>query len=753
MNLSLNQLAILTIIAALPLLLLPELPSRSTILALTAFAIVCAVVPLRNITLLALVVLMLCWMLWSARGALWQVENYSQNILPARVVVDRVTPDGKRAQVRLLTVHERWVFPPVHASVALPKQGHVYCAGQRWQMRLKLRPVHSQLNEGHFDQQRYALANHHALQGHVMSASMIDENCSIRSQFLTNTQSVYQHLPWSGVLTALAFGERGELSAELSKLFRETGTAHLMAISGMHIGLAAGFGWILARGLQFLLPAKWIGHLFPLAITLLVAGLYTWLSGAHPPAQRAMLALLLWTAIRVSGKNWHGWHIWNLCIAALLLLDPLMILSESFWLSAFAVAALIAWYQWFPLPESLSQGIKSYPLKLLHLQAGMMILMLPVQAWVFSGLSLSALPANLMAIPVISLLTVPLILLALALPFSPIEEMLWWLADRSVAAVILCLRAFPSGWLAIEDALLMLICLPLAALIVWRFGWWRHAPLSLAGCCCALAIWRLTIPKPEWRVDMLDVGHGLAIVISKQGKAILYDTGNRWLTSNAGERIIIPWLERKGLQPEWIILSHGHLDHTGGLQAIQQRWPDISVRSALAHDRHFPCHAGESWQWYQLNFSVLWPRTSSTSGGNNDSCVVRIDDGRTAILLTGDIEREAELALLAAHRHQLRADILQVPHHGSSTSSVAPLLRAVAGKAALTSVARYNAWRMPSRQVIERYQQNGYAAYDTATEGQISVQITSNGWQVLGFRPHLLPRWYHQWFGVPRDSR
>lgn len=753
MVISLTQFAALSIISAIPLIFLPELPSLTIIIALLALATGALLTPWRIVKIVGLALLLFSWIIVSAKESVWQIEMLSEKSVQVTARIKQLSEDNKRAQIRIITADKRWIFPPIEASVTLPKKQLTLCAGQTWQLQLKLRPVHARLNEGEFDLQRYVLANHSALQGQVVAANLLDGSCSWRSRYMSFAQTAYKALPWQMILTALAFGERSAMTTEMTALLKETGTAHLMAISGMHIGLAAGFGWIAARALQLIMPAGWIGQIFPLICSLLVATGYTWLSGNHPPAQRAMLALILWSLIRIKGRNCHGWQIWTLCVAGLLLIDPLMILSESFWLSAVAVAALIAWYQWFPLPESWNRGIMRFPLKLIHLQVGMMFLMLPIQMWIFSGTSLSALPANMMAIPIVSLVTVPLILLALTLPVAPISTGLWWLADRSVACVIFLLQALPSGWLAIENDFKLLSFIPLVGLFLWRFAWWQTAPLTLIGCGCALILWRLTLPKPDWRIDMLDVGHGLAIVISKQGRAVIYDTGNRWLDSSAGERVIVPWLERKGLQPEEIILSHAHLDHTGGLASIQQRWPEITIRSALGNPQHLPCHQGERWQWQQLNFTVLWPLSSKTQGNNNDSCVIRIDDGHTSLLLTGDLELKAEMQLLLQKREALRSNIVQVPHHGSKSSSAAPVLRAIAGDVALASVSRYNAWRLPSRQVTERYQQNGYVWYDTAVEGQISVQITGNDWQISGMRTQLMPRWYHQWFGVPRYSR
>lgn len=179
----------------------------------------------------------------------------------------------------------------------------------------------------------------------------------------------------------------------------------------------------------------------------------------------------------------------------------------------------------------------------------------------------------------------------------------------------------------------------------------------------------------------------------------------------------------------------------------------MKVRSALANNAHLPCVRGTQWRWQQLHFEVLWPLSIPTVGDNNDSCVIIVDDGQVRVMLTGDIEALAERQLVALEKQRLRVDILQVPHHGSRTSSTRLLLRSTAGKTAIASLARYNAWRMPAKSVLENYQRASFNWFDTGQSGQISITIQQGKIAVSGLRDQLMPRWYHQWFGVKRESR
>lgn len=252
---------------------------------------------------------------------------------------------------------------------------------------------------------------------------------------------------------------------------------------------------------------------------------------------------------------------------------------------------------------------------------------------------------------------------------------------------------------------------------------------------------------------MLDVGQGLAIAIVRGDKVILYDTGRAWPEGDSGQQVIIPWLRWHNLTPEGVILSHEHLDHRGGLRSLQQVWPSMWIRSPLGWQGHLPCFRGEQWQWQGLTFQAHWPLRESADRGNNRSCVVKVDDGVHSILLTGDIEAGAEQKMLSRYWRHLAATFIQVPHHGSNTSSSLPFIQRVHGEAALASASRYNAWRLPSRKVKQRYRQQAYQWFDTPHQGQISLLFSPQGWRIQGLRDQILPRWYHQWFGVSEDNR
>ena len=745
-----------SIIGIAPLMWLAAIPQFPVIAALLAASLCIAFIPYRLARYVAFILLCFCWALINAKESLAPFEKWTGKPVTVEAIMDR--SDGKENhELRIVSLEGLRVFPSVGIRVRGEYFPNSTCAGQRWRMKVHLRPVHGQLNVGGFDSQRYALAQHQPLSARMISAQSVTGSCNLRARWLAHVTAVTQSLPYQGIILALAFGERAGMSDEQKNLLRQTGTAHLMAISGMHISLAAMVGWLVARLVQLSFPAHRIHFRLPLIASVFAAGIYTWLAGGNPPAIRAFIGVIIWLLLRLKGRNWSGWEVWLCCISGILIYDPLTVLSDSFWLSALAVAALIFWYQWMPLPRSLkaAKWFYRYPLALLHLQIGIMFLLMPLQILIFHGMSLSALIANLFAVPLISFAVVPALLAGLVITDIPwAGEYLWWGVDRLLALLFKALSLLPEGWLDVDKRFQVLSLSGWLAVVIHRLALWRSSCLSIMALMVSLVMPTLRTEEKDdsWQVTMLDVGHGLAIAIVRQGKVFLYDTGNAWPDGDVGQQIIIPWLRWHHLSLEQVVISHEHLDHRGGLPSLQRAWPALKIRSPLRWEGHHSCFQGDQWQWQGLQFTVQWPPAQPAMKGNNGSCVVMVSDGNVRILLTGDVEAEAELAMLKRRWGTLHADIIQVPHHGSRTSSSAPLLRAVAGSAALSSSSRYNAWHLPSAKVVQRYQSQGYKWYDTAQSGQLTIDINSDKWQINSFRAQISPRWYHQWFGVSRDN-
>lgn len=742
----------------LPLLFLPRLPSLPLLLGLALGIVLLLAIPLAGCRLLALIMGSFLWAVLSAKQYLYPLRYAT--ITPVQAVIQVVSINiGQRASgysVRIMALAGRSLPPGQRFLVQAywPKRAPLIQAGQQWQVTLILRPVHAQLNEGGWDSQRWAVVQRQLFTAHIRQATLLTDQPTYRQQLITAWRPRLEGFASTDLLLALLFGERSRLSSEHRHWLQWSGIAHLLAISGLHISLIAGLGWGCGRLLQWLVPWGRLQLLMPLGLGWLLATIYTGLAGANPPALRAWLALSILLWLRLRGYYWRPSQLLLRVVALLLLYDPFLVLSSSFWLSVAAVSGLLFWSHWVPWPQRCASRSGRWLLSGLYLQCGLLLLLLPLQVGLFQGVTLWALPVNLLAVPWVSLCTMPLLFGALLISAWPqVSQILCQWADHSLV-LLLKLTLFErfalaanQGWLNWPSAAHRLSYLGWCAviagrLVLWRTHYWTLGVLSL------ISLAPLLGSRQEWRVDLLDVGHGLAVVISRQGRAILYDVGTAWPGGSVAERVIIPHLHWRGLSLDGVILSHQDRDHAGGWPVIQQRYPQIWLRSAATQPGAWPCRSGEHWRWQGLYFEVLWPPKLVPRAYNRDSCTLRVSDGQHQVLLTGDLERSAEWRLVRERPQQLAATVLLVPHHGSRTSSSEALLSAVNPQAAIVSVARYNPWRLPAAVVQNRYQQQGIAWYSTAQAGQITLRFTPSGWQLLTYRHHLAPRWYHQWWGA-----
>ena len=340
--------------------------------------------------------------------------------------------------------------------------------GEIWRADVKLRPISARLNHGGFDRQQWYFSKRIIAVGNVKSAVKIGDDFSYRTDFLQNSLKQTEGLSLQGLLIALAFGERAWLDNKTWLIYQQTNTAHLIAISGLHIGLAMGIGFFFARFLQLALPTRFISPWFPLCFGVLIALGYAYLAGFSLPTFRAMMALLFIAILQFSRRYYTPLQMLCLVVAFLLFCDPLMPLSVSFWLSVGAVTCLIVWYQYVPLSiiewqhQKLSNKVR-WILGLFHLQFGLLILFTPIQLFFFNGLALNGFLANLIAVPLYSFLLVPLILFAVLThcAFSS-----WYLSNAIAQGVTQYLSFFQGSYMPIS----MNLSLILTALLSLIFG-------------------------------------------------------------------------------------------------------------------------------------------------------------------------------------------------------------------------------------------------------------------------------------------
>ncbi|MEQ4923895.1 DNA internalization-related competence protein ComEC/Rec2 [Proteus hauseri] len=750
-QLNIDKAAFAVILGSLPLLVQSDIINSKGGYVVIILSLLLLLVPHATIRFLALILLFWGYSNSIAQSLITRTDQLVDNIatIQTKVIEYRQLQDGNII-IKIAIPKESIFSSAIYANVYWRNPPKSNVIGQYWQFKIQFRAVHSYLNEGGFDSQKYSVSLKETLAGKVMHATLVDANTSLRSQFIQYISTYWEATKNKGEITALVLGDKRLIKAEQKEIYMKTGVAHLIVISGLHIGLSAFFGWFIARGIQLFLPAKWIGALFPLIIGWITAVTYAALSGWGIPATRALIGLSVWVLLHWRSRLFLPWQ-WALWSAALILIfEPLSILSASFWLSFSAVFAIIFWYWMYPLSGKFSYQKRWFILRLIHLQLGLMIILLPFQYYLFGGGNLFSFFANLWAVPIISFITVPLIMLGLFTSFIPLfQPFLWHWVDLSISYAFGFLPYIVSYWHNSGAIPFLLSLSGIVGILVIKMKWWCHHFVLVIAVGVILYCEIYFSERYQWRMTMLDVGHGLAIIIEKEGEAIIYDTGMRWKSGGSiAKSVIIPYLKNRKITPSTLIISHDHLDHTGGVSDLLAAYPQLTVRSSFNQSHHLPCLQGQSWRWKGLFFHALWPINLHTSPKNNESCVISVSDGRQSILLTGDIEKESEAQLVRLKNNQLKADILQVPHHGSQTSSTLSFIQAVSPNIALVSAARYSPWRLPSGKVHRRYKNEAINWLTTPISGQISIEFKQNKRDVLTYRQDILPRWYHQWFGV-----
>ncbi|EPM3975199.1 DNA internalization-related competence protein ComEC/Rec2, partial [Vibrio vulnificus] len=590
-----------------------------------------------------------------------------------------------------------------------------------------LKRVYGLLNEAGFDAERFAVS-----QG-IVGRATIDDSRSWRflsvsgerQALIEKAQQLLVRSDHTGYLLGLSFGIRDDITDEQWQQLKQSGLIHLLSISGLHIGMAFGIGYWLGHWLRFgRLTLVWL----PLAIGLSLSWSYAWLAGFTLPTQRAIVFVTLVALFSFTSRQVGRWTVLLLALAFCLAMSPFSALSASLWLSFLAVSCV---FLVVDLHESSSTWIGK--MKSVFCIQGMLLLYLaPVTAYFFSGLSLAAWLYNFLFIPWFSLVVVPVIFVALvltALDMMPVASMLWQLADFSLWPLTFAMPYAHLGWWRLSSFQVLLVALcALAVMLRHVIRWQFSAVLIILLSTSSL----LNQPLSRTRIDVLDVGHGLAVLIEKDGKTLLYDTGKSWHGGSIAQQVIEPILLSRGSRSlDGVIISHQDDDHAGGLPYLQQNMRPQWVRSSH-YLSDFPCIKGQDFEWQGLKMTVLWPPKQVTRAYNPHSCVIRMEDeeNQFSFLMTGDIDALAEWILIR-EPEQLNSDVVLVPHHGSQTSSIEPFVKALQADAAIASLAKGNQWGMPQPQVVETYRRHRTQWFDTGELGQITLYVEQRRWQIV----------------------
>lgn len=637
-------------------------------------------------------------------------------------------------------------------------------AGERWRLTLRLKQPHGSSNPHGFDFEAWALENDLRATGYVNNkadnlrlAALADGfgyrieswREAVRDKFSATLAAA----PYAGVLSALAVGDQSSIPQAQWQVFTRTGVNHLMSISGLHITMLAGLGFVLtywlwrrSTRLILFLPARKAAAL----VALLVASAYALLSGFGVPAQRtvymvASVAIALWL-----NRNFSLGQILGIALLGVLIPDPWAVLSPGFWLS-FGAVALILYVTAYRLEPS--HWLVEYG----KVQWAMTIGLIPLLLGLFQQVSLVSPIANAFAIPLVSLVVVPLALLGAVLPWGiPL-----WLAHNVMGWTMSLLE-----WLdGLPQAVWTQHAPPAWSIAAGMLGvLWilspRGFPARWLGLVLLLPMF-LNTPQPPapdtLRLVIFDVGQGLAVAAQTRHHALLYDAGPDFSDgADSGNRILVPSLRAMGISRlDGLVLTHDDTDHTGGAASIMQAMPIGWLSSSLpdghpllqttTDKRH--CTDGQAWQWDGVQFEILHPDAGSYAPGkirdNDRGCVLRISIGNQHILLAADIEKESESQLLREHPDKLPAALLVVPHHGSKTSSTEKFIAAVRPEYAVFTVGYLNRFGHPKQEVVQRYADSGSTLLRSDEDGAILVGMDAHGLEVERYRKTHRHYWTH----------
>ena len=633
--------------------------------------------------------------------------------------------------------------------------------GERWQFEVALKKPWGLSNPGSYNVQSwFAQKGIHAV-GSVRKAerarrlsaagALASPQHRLRLRIRERIARLDLSRPALAILQAITVGDKSGLDPDLWGLLQRYGINHLLVISGLHIGLAAGVGYLLGRLLLRCCPIPGVaGSWIPLIIGLVLAAFYSALAGFTLPTQRALCMLGAFVCASILGRTSHPAS--NLLLAAVLVLalNPLAALGSGFWLSFGAVAFLLWLAGW-------QRGLGAIR-RTLGTHGFMSLMMLPLGVCFFGGGSLVAMFANMLMIPLVGLVIVPLALLATLcfLCSWPMEETLWFYAAWPLEQLLPLAQTLATrgeAWLyhnmvaAVDEVLLGLLAVALLVMPV------RPGLRLLAG-LLSLPLWLPSLPPTNEApastlVTVLDVGQGTAVVISSGSRTLLYDTGGGVPDGvNLGQTVVLPYLRQMGLaRLDTLVISHPDLDHSAGaadiinVMGVDRLRYGGSGPTGLA-GRH--CVAGEAWRWPDQGavFQFLSPAHESTSSSNNSSCVLQVEIGDYRFLLPGDVESDRERIIARYWGDALHSDWLLAAHHGSKTSSSPTLLKRIRPGTVVISSGYANRFGHPHPRVLQQLDATGVMIWSTASSGALTFEIVPG--EAIRVRPHrsVSPRYW-----------
>ncbi len=620
-------------------------------------------------------------------------------------------------------------------------------AGERWQLSVRLKRPHGTSNPYGFDFESWALSENVRATGSIKGGA---KNATLNkriSTFVWRPQYVIESLretvklriakvlfdqPLHGVIQALVMGDDSQIKQTDWQVFLRTGTSHLVSISGLHITMLSGlvfavvgFFWRRSPKLTLMLPTRKAATLAGVVTALC----YALVAGFSVPTQRTFYMLMVFAMALWSGRQLLISQVLAFALFIVVLLDPWAVTAPGFWLSFGAVAMLA-----YALGARV--GRPHWLVGAVQTQWAVTLGMLPLLLVMFNQTSIVSPVANAFAIPVISFVVTPLALLgsflhldvALHLSHQALNfcmMALIWLSELPMAT---WQQHAPAVW-TIFPAIMGVLWLLLP----------KGFPLRWLGLVGVLPMVLINPARPllgDMKVTVLDVGQGLSVVIQTATHQLLYDAGPKYNAQNdAGTRIVLPFLRGAGIYKlDGFVISHNDSDHSGGMDSVlthmQVDWFLSSLPISLFSRKDIEsiqCVAGQKWVWDNVSFEVLHPQLESYESesvkDNNRSCVIKVRSQSGSLLLTGDIEKTTELALLNTQSEILNSDIIIAPHHGSKTSSSAELIAKVAPSVVVFTSGYLNRFKHPAAEVVARYQSANVMMYRSDQHGALELNF------------------------------
>ena len=610
--------------------------------------------------------------------------------------------------------------------------------GAKLRLKIRIRPPHENANPGGFDYAGFLFARGVRANGYVRSRDevvILDGGGGWRDSLRRRAATIVPH---GELLAALLVGDRSGIEPMQWEILRRTGTAHLLSISGTHITLAAAFAafavlflWRRSRRLMRYMPAQKAA----LIVAIPAALGYAFLSGFGVPAQRSVLMFMIAAVALLGGGRVSAIQTIFMAAALVVLADPWAILSAGFWLSFMLAGAVLAVVD--------AENRRFF--YLIKLQLLISIFAIPLTLWFFNEASLVSPLANMVAVPLVGVIILPLIFMDIFLP----GDWLWYLAGEVLGGLWYFLGwlsslSFASWQAATVWWLLVPACLGGAWMLMPR-----GVPLRWLGALPVLAmlLWQPSPPDDgDFYLTVLDVGQGDAVVVETRSHMMIYDAGPPYAA-----RIIDRFLRRRGRRRvDLLMISHDDNDHRGGAAQLLQVRSVAAVSAPFVMSppraKYSACVAGDEWEWDGVHFLVLHPPLSVAGLSDNaSSCVIKISARGGSVILTGDIPSEIEQEMAARlSAETLHADLLLAAHHGSRYSSSEEFLRAVSPRAVIFSAGRGNVFGHPHPLSLLRAMDVGALVYRTDIDGAIGAEFRSDGMKIIRWRDYGRRYWHRQ---------